>query len=301
MFDLQILDDLSLLAESVDLECKLAQGQDGKGEVPKDFWSTYSAMANMHGGVVLLGVREKAGAFSVAGIANVEKVRTDLFNTLNNPGKVSVNLISDADVSALALDGKTVLLVRIPAATRKQKPVYLNGQPLGNTYRRLHDGDRSCDDETVKRMLAEQVEDERDARILHGFSMDDIDRESIRIYRQMLRDEKPGHPYLEQNDFGLLQSLRGWRRDRQSGEEGLTLAGLLMFGNWIAIQEAVPHYFLDYQERPEAKTELRWVDRLVPDGTWTGNLFEFYRRVYRKLIADLKIPFALIEGWTAAG
>lgn len=296
IFDLQTLDDLPLLAESVELECKLAQGQDGKGEVPKDFWPTYSAMANLHGGVVLLGIREKASVFSVAGIANVEKVRTDLFNTLNNPGKVSVNLISDADVSALELDGKTILQVRIPAATRKQKPVYLNGQPLGNTYRRLHEGDRLCDDETVKRMLAEQVEDERDARILKGFGMEDIDLESLRIYRQMLRDEKPGHPYLEQNDFDFLQSLRGWRRDRQNGEAGLTLAGLLMFGNWSAIQEAVPHYFLDYQERPEAKTELRWIDRLVPDGTWTGNLFEFYRRVYRKLIADLKVPFALKDG-----
>ena len=98
MFDLQSLDDLSLLAESVELECKLAQDQDGKSEVPKDFWLTYSAMANMHGGIMLLGVREKAGQFSIASIPNVEKVRTDLFNTLNNPGKVSVNLISDTDV-----------------------------------------------------------------------------------------------------------------------------------------------------------------------------------------------------------
>jgi predicted HTH transcriptional regulator len=124
----------------------------------------------------------------------------------------------------------------------------------------------------------------------------DIDPESLRIYRQMLRDEKPGHPFLEQDDFEFLKSLRGWRRDRQTGEAGLTLGGLLMFGKWAAIQDAVPHYFLDYQERPEAKTELRWVDRLVPDGTWTGNLFEFYRRVYRKLTADLKVPFALKDG-----
>lgn len=56
MFDLHTLEDLSLLAETVELECKLAQGQDGKGEVPKDFWPTYSAMANAHGGVVLLGI-----------------------------------------------------------------------------------------------------------------------------------------------------------------------------------------------------------------------------------------------------
>lgn len=296
MFDLRTLDDINLLAESVELECKLAQGQDGAGEVPKDFWSSYAAMANAQGGVVLLGVREKAGTFSVAGLSNPAKVRADLFNTLNNRAKVSVNLLSDADVVEARVDGRSVLVVSIPAAARKQKPVYLNGQPLGNTWLRLNDGDRRCDDESVKRMLAEQVEDERDARIVPGFGMDDLDGESLRIYRQMLRDEKPGHPYLEQTDADFVESLRGWRRDRQTGEAGLTIAGLLMFGKWAAIQEAMPHYFLDYQERPEAKTELRWVDRLVPDGSWTGNLFEFYRRVYRKLAADLKVPFALREG-----
>jgi ATP-dependent DNA helicase RecG len=296
MLDLHTLDDLHLLSETVELECKLAQGQDGKGEVPKDFWPTYSAMANAHGGVVLLGVREKNGEFSIAGLENPAKVRADLFNTLNNRAKVSTNLLDDADVEEVRLGDKTILAVRIPPASRKQKPVFLNGQPLGNTYRRLNDGDRHCDEETVKRMLAEQVEDERDARILTGFEMDDIDPTSLRIYRQMLRDEKPGHPYLEQTDFEFLQSLRGWRRDRQTGDSGLTLAGLLMFGKWTSIQEGVPHYFIDYQERPEAKAELRWVDRLVPDGTWSGNLFDFYRRVYRKLVTDLKVPFVLKDG-----
>lgn len=296
MFDLCTLEDLDLLRETNELECKLAQGQNGQGEVPKDFWPTYSAMANAHGGAVLLGVREKEGVFTIAGLFNPAKVRMDLFNTLNNPGKVSTNLLTDANVQELVLDGKTILCVNIPRATRKQRPVFLNGQPLGHTYKRLNDGDRICDEETVKRMLAEQVEDERDARILTGFGMSDLDIDSLHIYRQMLKDEKPGHPYLEQDDFSFLTSLRGWRRDRISGEEGLTLAGLLMFGRWAAIQEAVPHYFLDYQERPEAKTELRWIDRLVPDGTWTGNLFEFYRRVYRKLVADLKVPFTLKDG-----
>ena len=296
MFDLRTLDDLSQLAETDELECKLAQGQDGKGEIPKDFWLTYSAMANAHGGVVLLGVREKDGRFSIAGLENPAKMRGDLFNTLNNRAKVSANLLSDENVEEASIDGKSVLVVRIPAATRKQRPVFLNGQPLGNTWRRLNDGDRQCDDETVKRMLAEQVEDERDAKILTGFGMDDIDPESLRIYRHMLRDEKPGHPYLEQDDFDFLVSLRAWRRDRQSGEGGLTLAGLLMFGRWTSIQEGAPHYFVDYQERPEAKAELRWVDRLVPDGSWSGNLFDFYRRVYRKLVTDLKVPFALKDG-----
>ena len=50
---------------------------------------------------------------------------------------------------------------------------------------------------------------------------------------------------------------------------------------------------VDYQEQPEAGMETRWLDRVIPDGTWSGNLFDFYRRVVRKLVADLKVPFVL--------
>ena len=297
-FDLQSLDDLSQLAESVELECKLAQGQDGKGELPRDFWSTYSAFANTHGGVVLLGVRETQGRFSVAGIENIGKVRTDLFNTLNNPAKVSVNLLSDSDVTVHELEGKQILVVRIPAATRRQKPVFLNGQPLGNSFRRLHDGDRRCDEESVRRMFAEQVEDSRDSRILPGFGLADLDRDSLHAYRNIFAVQKPDHPWNAPDDQGFLRLLGGWREDRHSGEQGLTLAGLLMFGQWSAISEALPLYFLDYQEQgDQPASETRWLDRVVPDGTWSGNLFDFFRRVSRKLVADLKVPFVLREGF----
>jgi ATP-dependent DNA helicase RecG len=66
-----------------------------------------------------------------------------------------------------------------------------------------------------------------------------------------------------------------------------------MFGKLHAIQEELTNYMLDYQERPEAKTENRWIDRLTIDGTWSGNLFDFYQKVIRKLYSDLKVPFLL--------
>jgi ATP-dependent DNA helicase RecG len=294
---IRTLDDIASLSEAVDLECKLAAGKDGKGQLPTDFWPTYSAFANTHGGVILLGIKEKQQHFSLHGISDPQRIITDLFNHLNNRQKVSANLLTEQDVEVIVIEGRSLIRVNVPAAPRQQKPVFINGNPFnGNTYRRLHDGDRPCGEETIKRMLAEQVEDARDNRILKGFGIDDIDSESLFAYRQMLRTEKPGHVWLEEDDAGLLRCLKGWRRDRQTGEEGLTLAGLLMFGKWDAIQDGAPHYFVDYQERPEAKTELRWIDRLVPDGSWSGNLFDFYRRVYRKLINDLKIPFTLKDG-----
>ncbi len=31
----------------------------------------------------------------------------------------------------------------------------------------------------------------------------------------------------------------------------------------------------------------------MPNGTWLGNLYDFYRKVYQRLVSDLKIPFNL--------
>lgn len=106
----------------------------------------------------------------------------------------------------------------------------------------------------------------------------------------------PTHPWNGETDIEFLRQIGGWRKDRETGREGQTQAGLLMFGQMSAIQEALPTYRLDYQERPEAKTEKRWVDRLTLDGTWSGNLYDFYRKVYLKLVAGLKVPFQLNKG-----
>jgi predicted HTH transcriptional regulator len=256
MIDIQSIADLELLRESVDLECKLAAGRDGQGAVPEDFWPTYSAFANTQGGLVVMGVREKQGHFSIEGIANVPKVRRELFDSLNNRQKVSANLLTDAAVREVKMEGKTILPIEIPRAPRKQRPVFLTANPLaGHTYRRLNDGDRPLPDEEVKRMLAEQVEDSRDDRILKGYDVDDLNTETFRTYRQVFTNRDPGHVWNGYEDREFLRHIGGWRKDRETGESGLTLAGLLMFGQMVAIQEELPNYMLDYQERPEAKTE----------------------------------------------
>lgn len=297
MINIQSIADLELLRESVDLECKLALGRDGLGALPEDFWPTYSAFANTEGGVVMLGVREKQGQFIIEGITNVVKVRKELFDSLNNRQKVSANLLTDAHAREVILEGRTLLVIEIPRATRKARPVHLTTNPFAeHTYRRLNDGDRPLPDDEVKRMLAEQVEDSRDDRILRGFEFGDLCMETFRAYRQVFANREPAHPWNALEDLDFLRQIGGWRKDRETGESGLTLAGLLMFGWMATIQEELSNYMLDYQERPEAKIEQRWADRLTLDGKWSGNLYDFYRRVYLKLTADLKVPFSLEKG-----
>ena len=67
-----------------------------------------------------------------------------------------------------------------------------------------------------------------------------------------------------------------------------------MFGTWDAIQDALPNYFVDYQEKDDSSH--RWIDRVFPDGSWSGNIFDFYRKIFRKLTADFKIGFQLKDG-----
>jgi predicted HTH transcriptional regulator len=297
MIDIQSIADLELLRESVDLECKLAAGRDGKGVVPEDFWPTYSSFANTEGGMVLLGVKEKQEQFSVEGVADIARVRKELFDGLNNRQKVSVNLLTDDSVREVLLQGRTILAIEIPRANRKQRPVHLTTNPFAqHTYRRLNDGDRPLPDHEVKRMLAEQVEDSRDDRVLRGFDLEDLDPTAFRAYRQVFANREPNHPWNALPDREFLRQIGGWRKDRETGESGITVAGLLMFGQMAAIQEEFPNYMLDYQERAEAKAERRWVDRLTLDGKWSGNLYDFYRKVYLKLTGDLKVPFSLEKG-----
>ena len=70
-----------------------------------------------------------------------------------------------------------------------------------------------------------------------------------------------------------------------------------MFGKseMITNPAGEPYYFVDYQERLYTNdARVRWTDRIYPDGTWEANLFQFYIRVYNKLIQVLPKPFKLV-------
>lgn len=290
--------DIQQLTENEDIEVKKSVGRDGQGELPKNFWETYSAMANTKGGTLFLGIEQTSSEqFKVVGIVDTNKVRKSLWDGLNNREIISVNLLTNDQVEVREVEGKSILKISVPKASRRHRPVYIGSNPLKGTFRRGFEGDYRCDEETVRRMVAEQVEDSRDSRLLEGFGLNDLDLETLKSYRNKFRSTKPDHPWLNLDDLEFLRSIGAWTKDRQTGNEGLTLAGLLFFGKLPAILEGVPNYIVDYQEKPESKTETRWIDRLTTDGTWSGNLYDFYRQVIQKLYRDLKVPFRL-EGST---
>lgn len=281
------------VGETTDWEFKSA-----RGGFPGSFWETYSAFANTDGGIVILGAREDDRGVQLDGLtaAQLGEYQKILWDGLNNRGKVSCNLLINDNVQPVMIEQANLLAIHVPRATRGDRPVYLAPNPFGNTYRRHHEGDYRCADDEVRRMLADADPIPADQRILVGFTLDDLHPASLTQFRQRFRAAKGEHAWLSLEDKELLERLAGWRRDRVTGAEGLTLAGLLMFGKDQAIRdpEAAPDYFVDYREKLDPTT--RWSDRVYPDGTWEANLFQFYQRVWPKLSAGLPVPFQLEGG-----
>jgi ATP-dependent DNA helicase RecG len=300
---LQLFDDLGYY-EGIDVEYKGA-----RGGLPRDLWETYSAFANTDGGTLWLGISQRGGSLDVHGVSDAEKLVGDFWNTLNNRSKVNRNLLAPGNVAILPLadhPGHSVVRIDVPRAGRRERPVFIGTDPFHGTFRRNHEGDYRCREDEVRRMFADQAEEPQDSRVLKGFSFDDLHPDSLRQFRNRFASRAPAHPWLQEDDLGLLTKLQGWRRDRVAGVEGPTLAGLLMFGRTEAIMapEALPGFHLDYRERLADDPAIRWTDRVTVDGTWNANLFQFYQRAILKLSSGpgIKSPFQTdAEGYRQAG
>lgn len=270
-----------------------------KGGLPESLWDTYSAFANCYGGVIILGVKEdEEGNWHTTGLKNATKLKKDFWNTINNRKKVSVSLLKDDDVETFTMDdtGDVIMVIWVPIAKREQKPVYINDDLFGGTFRRNWEGDYHCTRLQVKTMLRDQAEETMDMEVLDEAQIEDLNMDSIRGYRNSHKSFKPGHPFERLDDNEYLRAIGAAGVSKEDKMLHPTAAGMLMFGNEYDIVRFFPEYFLDYRENPNAV--IRWTDRLQSSsGEWSGNLFDFYFRVYNKITKDIKVPFKMEGGF----
>lgn len=205
-----------------------------------------------------------------------------------------MNILTDKDVSVQDVEGNHIIVIRVPRADRYDKPVYLDDNPMTGSYRRNGEGDYRCTREEVQAMLRDAVVQTQDMRVLEKMGMDVLDADTIRRYRIRMKNHRPGHVWEELEDGEFLYRLGALGR----GEDGLlhpTAAGLLMFGFEYEIVKEFPYYFLDYREQIE--DGVRWTDRITSSsGEWSGNIYDFYFRVYNKIAQDIRVPFRLEGG-----
>ena len=207
--------------------------------------------------------------------------------------KVNVNLLRDEDVQVVDVEGKSVVAVNVPRAESSTRPIYINNNLSRGTFKRNHEGDYHCTEQELKMMLRDANEAGNDRMILEYYTMDDIDIPTLESYRIMFKTDNPDHVWNDLDHKEFLMQLGGYAFDRKERIEGLTMAGLMMFGKGLPIRDRFDNLRMDYIDKSHLIGEQRYSDRLTYDGRWENNLYNFVRMVLSKLTIDLPRPFRM--------
>ena len=244
-------------------------------------------------GIIILGIKENKenDICTIEGVEKLNNILKDFWNTINNKEKVSCNILNDDNINILEIENKKLIIIKVPKSNRRNKPIYINNNPIVGTYKRFHEGDFKCAEYEVKAMLSESNEQTKDQMILEEYNISNINKETLKDYRIRFKLHKgETHEWNKLNDEEFLFRLNAIDRKTKK----LTLAGLLMFGEEKDIVVTLPNYFLDYREIKNNINTERWSNRITSwDDNWTGNLWDFFEKIVNKLTSDLEIPFEL--------
>lgn len=272
--------------ENYDIEYKTA-----KNQLPKSIWETYSAFANTEGGLIILGYDERSNEWT--GVDDPIKLRDDFLNTVNNPSKVSFNVICNKDIIIEEYKDVQIVIIKVNEATYSQKPVYLNSR-LDNSYLRLGDGDRLANQSQLKAMITGSQE-EVDTELLNNYDLNDLNLKTLDTYKEMLVQKSGNKKYDKMDYQALLIEIGAYKKDRSNNNlYKMTTGCLLFFGKYQSIRDRFPGFQLDYFEK-SSSLDIRWDDRVsTGDMQYPDlNVFDFLLIVMDKLSLTTKDAFKI--------
>jgi len=235
--------------EGLQIEFKEAQGS-----VPESFYETAVSFSNTDGGTILLGVDNNG---NIKGISpdSENKLKKDIITALNNRNSIVPPLY--VHPFTIAHPEGLVMVIQIP--TSSQVHHY-----KGKIYIREFEVDIDITDQQqkVSDVFLRKRNFFTETKICPHLTLDDLDHSVFAKALQLIRNNKSDHPWLLEDKMQLLKDASLWRKDYETGEEGLTLAAALIFGKDNTIQNLLPAYKVEAMLRRENKD--RYDDRINP-------------------------------------
>ena len=248
------------------------------GQPQDDTFETICAFANRQGGNLFLGVSDDGEPCGVPEGAALF-IQRNIVNVVNNPRLFNVPPAIETEV--ISTGGLDVVRVWVPMGPA----VY---SYRGVTYDRLADADirvLGVDQMSLLYLRKQNAYTER--KVYRFVSTSDLDAGLIARARKMALARNPSHPWATLDDDELLRSAGLRTRDRQTGEEGLTLAAVLLLGADDVISDVCPAYRTDAIVRQEDLD--RYDDREIV----TTNLIDSHAELCRFASRHLPDRFAL--------
>ncbi|OLS02550.1 RNA-binding domain-containing protein [Tissierella creatinophila] len=273
MNEKQIL-ELINKGEGINIEFK-----ESKTKLNKDVFESVCAFLNRNGGHLFLGVKDDG---TIVGIDDdsVKKVKDNFVSSMNNPDKINPTCYSE--IQEIKTKGKTILYVSIPESSDVHR---CNGK----IYDRNEDGDFNITSnrDLVFKLYMRKQSTYSENTIYPAVKMSQLREDIFEKVRRFASNRVSNHPWKSMGNMELLKSAGLYLEEPQSGKEGITLAGILIFGTDILIHAALPHYKTDAIKRVQNLD--RYDDRDYVD----TNLIDSYDRLMQFIAKHLNDKFYL--------
>ncbi len=246
------------LASGEGISCEFKRCSDVPGS---DTFETVCSFANRQGGNIFLGVEDNG---EIRGVNEkcVIDIERNIVNKVNDPNLFKPSPV--IELERVACDEGLVLRIWVPSG-----PAVYSWK--GTIYDRVCDSDikvRGDDQITMMYLRKQNTYSER--KVFKYVDMGDLRPDLIDRMRKMATAKTAGHPWAELDDASLLRSAKLYAKDRNTGEEGFTLAAVLLLGTDDVIADVCPAYKTDAIFRKEQVD--RYDDRIVVK----TNLIESY-------------------------
>ena len=204
---------------------------------------SFSNEPGLGGGVIVIGIAESKNAdgpkYIVDGVDDPDKAQLDLATQC----KSAFNTPIYPTIKVEKLCRKAVLKDIVDEVPFGRKPVYFkkDGLPKG-AYRRIGSADLVATEEDLWRFY-EDPESKYDETPVKYSSLADVDERAVQRYRQMRKKVDPDAVELEYETPELLAALGCTNKENP---KELNMAGMLLFGNELAIKRACARARVDY-------------------------------------------------------
>ena len=284
----ELFEKLNLLDESIEIEAKPGT------KITRTILETVCAFSNEPnhgGGYILLGaVEDKDSLFPqyvAQNIVDTDKIQSDLASQCNTLFNIPVRPV----IRPEKINDKSVVVVKVDELASNQKPLYFKSEGLPNgAYRRIGPTDHRCTVDDLQVFFSDY--DSYDRTVLKSTSIDDVDENALKRYRNLRSEVNAAAEELSYSDEDLLMAL-GCLENGPT--RNLTVAGLLLFGKSQAQRRVMPMIRADYIRVPG----ISWIED--PENRFTsidmrGPLILLAFRLVDAVNADLPKGFLLPEG-----
>ena len=268
--------------------------------LPSNLFETVCAFLNREGGSILLGVDDNGEVTGIEPYA-VKQMCADISSLSNNPTKLEPTfLLSPNEVE---IKDKKVIHIQVPASSQVHK---CNGV----VFDRSSDGDfRVTSPERIAEIYNRKRTHFTEGTIYSQVTSADFKPGLLTKARQLIASNNSFHPWLRLSDREFFTTSGLFKRDFNTGEEGFSLAAVLLFGEDEVIKSILPPYKIDalvrkndvnrYDDRLIVETNLidaydllmEFVEKHLPDKFFLENdkRVSLRTRIFREVIANMLV------------